>query len=173
MTRSQWDRRIGRATELTSSYPFAAEGLHFYTRVATFQQALYADLAQALADSSPAIPAGTLRSELNLPVLLPKFPEFLSAIGQFAPAPLAQAADDLAQQGSSGWQRALEDFWYGETESPLGASDAGEDRASDSSAAPSQQWLAWVFLQPYAEYLADQRAPVTLHGTPSTCPLCG
>ncbi|MGB6715585.1 MAG: formate dehydrogenase accessory protein FdhE, partial [Candidatus Acidiferrales bacterium] len=42
-----------------------------------------------------------------------------------------------------------------------------------SSAAPSQQWLAWVFLQPYAEYLADQRAPVTLHGTPSTCPLCG
>lgn len=173
MTRSQWDRRIGRATELTSSYPFAAEGLHFYTRVATFQQTLYADLAQALADSSPAIPAGTLRSELNLPVLLPKFPEFLSAIGQFAPAPLAQAADDLAQQGSSGWQRALEDFWYGETESPLGASDAGEDRASDSSAAPSQQWLAWVFLQPYAEYLADQRAPVTLHGTPSTCPLCG
>lgn len=172
MTRSQWDRRIGRATELTSSYPFAAEGLHFYTRVATFQQTLYADLAQALANSSSTISAGSLREELNLSLLLPKFPEFLSAIGQFAPAPLAQSAGNLAQQGSSGWQRALEDFWYGETESPLGASD-GEDRDNNSSAAPSQQWLAWVFLQPYAEYLADQRAPVTLHGTPSTCPLCG
>ena len=33
--------------------------------------------------------------------------------------------------------------------------------------------LAWIFLQPYAEYLAEQREPTHLDGTPSTCPLCG
>src|SRR5579864_925684 len=174
MTRSQWDRRISRATELTSTCPFAAEGLHFYTRIATFQRNLYTGLGQASVNFPSAIPsAGSLRNELNLPFLLPKFPEFLSAIQQFAPAPLGQSADRLAQRGSSGWQRALEDFWYGEMESPAGLVHAEEDRAGDSSAAPSERWLAWIFLQPYAEYFANQRAPMTLHGTPSTCPLCG
>lgn len=172
MIRSQWDRRIDRATELTSAYPFAAEGMHFYTRVATFQRALYADTARALAGSSPAVSAGALREELHLSFLLPKFPEFLSAIRQFAPAPLAHPADRLRQQGPPGWQRAIEDFWYGDVESLPGFGQADE-QADESSAAPPERWLAWIFLQPYAEYLADQRAPVTLHGTPSTCPLCG
>ena len=51
MIHAQWDRRIRRATELTSTYPFAAEGLRFYARVATFQKILYAEIQKALADS--------------------------------------------------------------------------------------------------------------------------
>jgi hypothetical protein len=35
MTDAKWDRRIRRANELTSTYPFAAEGLRYYARVAT------------------------------------------------------------------------------------------------------------------------------------------
>ncbi len=41
MIREKWDRRISRANELTSSYPFAAEGLRFYSHVATFQKSFY------------------------------------------------------------------------------------------------------------------------------------
>jgi hypothetical protein len=33
MIDAKWDRRIRRANELTSFYPFAAEGLRFYTRI--------------------------------------------------------------------------------------------------------------------------------------------
>ena len=61
MMPAQWDRRIRRANELTSSYPFAAEGLRFYTRVATFQRNLYADIQKALADSPEDGSAGSLR----------------------------------------------------------------------------------------------------------------
>jgi FdhE protein len=33
--------------------------------------------------------------------------------------------------------------------------------------------LAWIFLQPYAEYLAAHRENTIVDGAPSTCPLCG
>jgi FdhE protein len=33
--------------------------------------------------------------------------------------------------------------------------------------------LSWLFLRPYAEYLADHTDSNPLIGTPSTCPVCG
>ncbi len=51
MTEAKWDRRIRRANELTSSYPFSAEGLRYYARIATFQKSLYSEIQKALADS--------------------------------------------------------------------------------------------------------------------------
>src|SRR6202035_866101 len=91
MIQAQWDRRIRRATELTSSYPFAAEGLRFYMRIATFQRRLYADIQKALAGSSKVSGDRPLRDELDLFLLLPKFSGFLSLVQQIAPATLAQA----------------------------------------------------------------------------------
>jgi len=32
--------------------------------------------------------------------------------------------------------------------------------------------IAWTFLQPYAEHLADHTEPAEVHGTPPLCPLC-
>ena len=55
MTDAKWDRRIRRANELISTYPFSAEGLRFYVGVATFQKGLYRQILKALADS-PKIP---------------------------------------------------------------------------------------------------------------------
>jgi formate dehydrogenase maturation protein FdhE len=172
MIDAKWDRRIRRATELTSSYPFAAEGLRFYTRVASFQKALYAEIQKALADS-PKIPADRpLRYELDFFLLLPHFSRFLSLIRQIAPAPLAQAADRLAQKGPAGWQLAIEGFWHGGPE--LSPDDAEQPPAGDFDyAVSSDRLLAWIFLQPYAEYLADHREPVGADGSPSSCPLCG
>jgi FdhE protein len=174
MIHANWDRRIGRATELTSSFPFAAEGLRFYGRVATFQRSLYAEIQKALADSPKISSARPLRDELDLFLLLPNFPGFLSVIQRVAPAPLAQAAAALAQKGPAGSQRAIEDFWYADPELTADGDDTEEVRAGDShEAGTCDKLLAWIYLQPYAEYLADRRENTILDGTPSTCPLCG
>jgi len=174
MTVPQWDRRIRRANELTSTYPFAAEGLRFYSRLATFQKSLYEQIQKTLPASPKALSEAPLRGELDFFALLPKFPGFLSAIEQIAPTPLSLAAGDLLQKGAAAWQRAIQDFWQAEAESPADVSAKEEHGTLDAEEViPSQRLLAWIFLQPYAEYLADRRTPLTLDGTPSLCPLCG
>jgi formate dehydrogenase accessory protein FdhE len=174
MTPSQWDRRIRRATELTSTYPFGAEGLRFYTRVATFQKSLYAEIQKAL-KGSPKISADRpLRDELDFFLLLPHFSPYLSLVQQIAPAPLGRAAAGLAQKGPAAWQHAIEDFWHRDPELASDM-DGGEDvRAGESlETSASERLLAWIFLQPYAEYLAAHRENTIVDGAPSTCPLCG
>jgi formate dehydrogenase maturation protein FdhE len=166
MNDAKWDRRIGRANELASSYPFSAEGLHYYARVATFQKGLYREIQKALADSPKISSDRPLRDELDLFLLLPKFPEFLATIQQIAPVPLAQASGALVQKGPAAWQHAIEHFWHGEPELAGGADDTEQVRFSD-------RVIAWMFLQPYAEYLADHREIAVVDGTPLTCPLCG
>jgi formate dehydrogenase maturation protein FdhE len=174
MIPAQWDRRIRRASELSSTYPFAAEGLRFYTRIATFQRSLYADIQKALADSSKVSCDRPLREELDLFLLLPKFSGFLSLVQQIAPAPLAQTAAGLAQKGPAAWQQAIESFWHGDLETPLGADSLEQEETGDSRETTlAERSLAWIFLQPYAEYLADQRETIRVDGAPSTCPLCG
>jgi formate dehydrogenase accessory protein FdhE len=174
MIPAQWDRRIRRATELSSTYPFAAEGLHFYAQVATFQKSLYAEIQKALANSPKISADRPLRDELDFFLLLPHFSSFVSLIQQIAPAPLAQAAVGLAQKGPAGWQHAIEDFWRRDPEMASDMDDAEEVRAGDSiDTTASNRLLSWIFLQPYAEYLAAHREPTVVHGTPSTCPLCG
>jgi formate dehydrogenase accessory protein FdhE len=174
MIPAQWDRRIRRATELTSTYPFAAEGLRFYARVATFQKGLYAEIQKSLADSPKISSARPLRDELDLFLLLPHFSGFLSLIQQIAPALLAEAAAELARKGPAGWQQAIEKFWHGDLELAADADAAEEMHPGDSpQASSSDRLLAWIYLQPYAEYLADHRETMIVDGTPSTCPLCG
>jgi len=173
MNDAKWDRRIRRANELASSYPFSAEGLRYYARVATFQKDLYGEIQKALAGSPRISSDRPLRDELDFFLLLPKFPGFLSIIQQISPAPLAQAAAALARKGSSAWQRAIEDFWYRDPDLSAGADEAEPAQSDDQSATYSERVLAWMFLQPYAEYLADHREISVADGTPSTCPLCG
>jgi formate dehydrogenase accessory protein FdhE len=173
MKSGDWDARIRRANDLTCSSPGAAEGLRFYARVAAFQKSFYGEIQKALADSPKTSSDRPLRDELDLFLLLPKFPGFLSIIEQIAPVSLAQAAATLAQRGTAGWQRAIENFWYSDPEFVAGA-DHGEVQGTDTPfAAHFDQALAWIFLQPYAEYLAGHREPAIVEGTPSMCPLCG
>jgi formate dehydrogenase accessory protein FdhE len=170
----QWDRRIRRANDLTSAYPFAAEGLRFYAKVATFQKGLYAEIEKALADSPKISADRPLRDELDLFLLLPHFSRFLALIQQVAPPPLAQAAAALQQQGPAGWQSSIEEFWHGDAELAAAVDDAGISDGGDSHGAiSSHRLLAWIFLQPYAEYLANHREIAIVDGAPSTCPLCG
>ena len=174
MTLSQWDRRIRRATELTSTYPFGAEGLRFYARVATFQKSLYAEIQKALKDSPKISADRPLRDELDFFLLLPHFSPYLSLVQQIAPAPLGRAAAGLAQKGPAAWQHAIEDFWHRDPELASDMDD-GEDLPTGDSldTSDSERLLAWIFLQPYAEYLAAHRENTIVDGAPSTCPLCG
>jgi formate dehydrogenase accessory protein FdhE len=169
-----WDRRIRRANELVSTYPFAAEGLRFYAKVATFQKSLYAEIEKALADSPKTSADRPLRDELDLFLLLPHFSRFLAVIQQVAPPPLAQAAAALLQQGPAAWQRDIEEFWHGDAELTAAVDESDPGQAGDSQGAiSSDRLLAWIFLQPYAEYLASHREIAIVDGTPFTCPLCG
>jgi formate dehydrogenase maturation protein FdhE len=174
MIDAKWDRRIRRANELISSFPSAAEGLRFYSRVATFQKGLYGELQKALQDSPKTSSERPLRDELDLFLLLPRFSGFLSTTQEIAPPPLAQAAASLREAGPAAWQRAIENFWHGTAELPITVSDTEQGQEDDSPDAISPEWsLAWILLQPYAEYLAEHREFAIADGTPSTCPLCG
>jgi formate dehydrogenase accessory protein FdhE len=174
MIRAQWDRRIQRATELISTYPFAAEGLRYYSRIATFQKTLYAEIQKSLANAPKTSADRPLRDELDLFLLLPHFSPFSSLIQQVAPAPMAQAAGELAHAGAAGWQSAIENFWHGDLELTAQLGNGPQTHAADSSGAISSDGLlAWIFLQPYAEYLANHREVAIVDGAPSTCPLCG
>lgn len=134
---AKWDRRIERANELAAAHPYAAEGLRFYARIAGFQKSLYGGLKPG---------AGSLRGRLELSVLLPWFPPFLSLIADIAPPPLARSAAELRSD-------VLEEFWRN-GEQPTAA----------------EALIAWTFLQPYAEHLADQTGPAETQA--ALCPLC-
>lgn len=160
MNRGKWDEGIRRAGRLAAAYPFAAEGLGFYERVAQFQKTFYAEIEAACGTGVAVRPAGSLRTELDLVALLPRFPAFLTLIEKHAPGPLAQAAAEVRRRDSNFWQKSLADFWQAVPDSPPGLT-------------ASELLLAWIFLQPYAEYLADHTRREPLHATPPACPLCG
>ena len=48
----KWDQRIERARELAGRYPFAAEVLTFYSKLAAFQQGSYSRLLSTLGSTT-------------------------------------------------------------------------------------------------------------------------
>jgi FdhE protein len=159
----KFDRRIRRAQQLAAAHAYAAEGLRFYERLCGFQKSLYAALAAASGTAKAARPPGALRDELDLAFLLPWFGSFLTLIGDIAPAPLAEAAANLAGAGGPLGQDLLVEFWRADPE-------------IESALPPLDKVIAWAFLQGYAEFLADhteQPVAESLGGsTPYLCPAC-
>ncbi|MGA2510953.1 MAG: formate dehydrogenase accessory protein FdhE [Candidatus Acidiferrales bacterium] len=156
----KWDARIRRAAELASSHEFAAEGLLFYGHIGQFQKSIYARVEAAVGPGKKHRVPGALRQEFDSFVLLPQFAPFLSTVEQHAPAALSQAARDLRAKESGHWKQVLAEFWQD-----------GSFLPEDSRGA--EALIAWMFLQPYAEYLADHTVQDPLNGTPPLCPLCG
>jgi len=145
MIRSRWDQRIRRADELAAEHPFAAEVLRFYSHVTRFQKDLYAGMAGVGNDLS---------------LVSPRFPDFLNHIAAVAPEPMAQCARELRQCEPSHWRDTLDSFWR----------DASRFQPEPGRAA---ELLASMFLQPYAEYLADNNSEqMPGSETFGTCPFC-
>ncbi len=158
MRKTKWDARIERARQLQSLYPFAAEGLRFYERIAGWQRTLYAELGSRLGIGGKHSLLDVFRHNLDMLALLPAFAPFLALIEQHAPAPLSVSAGQLKSQGNKQWEDALTNFWEAEPGSePLD---------------PAVALISWVFLQPYAEYLAELTAHFAVEGTPSRCRIC-
>jgi FdhE protein len=160
--KSVWDMRIRRATELSSVYPFAAEGLHFYAQLAMLQQNLAAGLTHASCRVFTA--EKSFWSGLNSPAILPLFSGFVRGIRQIAPPPLAQSADYLSHQDPAEWRCRIEEFWR----SPLPISDDAPSNHNGLAA----QYLTWLFLQPFAEHLASQQKKIVSNGNARQCPVC-
>jgi formate dehydrogenase accessory protein FdhE len=159
MKRSKWDQRIQRADELAVAHSFAAEALRFYKGIATFQRELYAHVDAARGNCSRKKVVCLFNEDLNLPLLLPKFPEFLSRVSAFSPRPVAESAARLRTQ-TTRVEELLAFHWQ---------------KASNSQPAPSETeaLLAWIFLQPYAECLADRSERLPGNDSLALCPFCG
>jgi FdhE protein len=160
MTRGRWDERIARAQQLSATYPFAEEILRFYERIAAAQAQVYARVRAECGDDKVSRPAGGLREELDLTVLLPELRGFLGIVERHAPAPLSAAARELAGDGSEAWVALLTGWW----------SDPGSEAAA--SLPDQARFCARAFLEPYAQFLAEHTEPPAIEETPSVCPLC-
>jgi FdhE protein len=160
MKRSKWDQRIERADELCAAHPFAAEVLRFYKGIATFQKELYQYVDVARGNGSRKKTAGLFDECLDLPTLLPKFPEFLSRVGGFSPAPVVESAANLRMQPVARFEDLLKFHWREAAYSPP---VSGE----------TEGMLAWIFLQPYAEFLADHGECNPGNDGVALCPCCG
>jgi FdhE protein len=162
-----YDARIRRAEHLAFKYPFAGEVLHFYRHLAVFQKSLSAKLTRPLGNQVLSRAPGTLRSTLDAAILLPEFLDLLALLQRVAPAPVLEAARELAKQDSSEWSGLLHDFWAFEP----GATMA--EHAENSPSESLREFILRAFLQPYAEVLAARMSQCQPEATPSTCPLCG
>jgi FdhE protein len=159
MKPSKWDRRIQRANELAAAHPFAAEVLQFYKGITGFQKGLYAYLEGTCGNGSSKRVSGSFPEDLDLHFLLPKFPEFLCFAATIAPLSIAQSARHLSTQRASQWQDLLTTYWR----------TAPDFEPSPGDAEPL---LASLFLQPYAEYLADHSERIPPNETLAVCPFC-
>lgn len=160
MKHEKWDARIRRANQLAEEHCFAAEALKFYERLTRYQKSLYSEIEAACGPAKVRRLGGTLRREFDASLLLPRLDGFLSLIEGIAPPPLAQATSELRGQGGGHCQAVLREFW--------------ELDLSTTEEMPSGEALiSRLFLQPYAEYLADHSDWALPPGSPAICPLCG
>jgi len=137
MTASAWDRRIARAQELAGVCLPAAEMLRFYAEIARFQKGVYEKLRSASQSS-------------GVTALLPHLPSLLLLVKRIGPAPLAEAANKLAQD-------------------PALCKELLADRRSADAAT---EFFARCLLQPYTEHLAS-RSVIAPGAVRPDCPACG
>jgi formate dehydrogenase accessory protein FdhE len=151
--------RLERAELLAQRYSSAQQILGFYRHIARFQKEFYEQLPKLRGKQALASASDTLRSHLDLPILLEPFGKFLSLIESQSPEPLSEHCRRLKMRGETEWTKVLTDFWN----SGLLEADAAE---------PLTQFAARAFLQPYAEFRVAALLPPGLSMTVCRCPRC-
>ncbi|MBI1748773.1 MAG: formate dehydrogenase accessory protein FdhE [Acidobacteria bacterium] len=156
-----WDQRIVRASHLLSAHGAHEKALRFCITVLQFQKNLYLHIGSKAFAKVLTHPAHyTLSERLELRLLLPWFPSYLTMLSASAPAPLASMARQILSRSRESWESLLVSYWK-----------AAE--ANGSTVESSFQIIARGFLQPYAEFLmAQSRHRDELSETDSFCPKC-
>jgi FdhE protein len=151
VTNTPWQQRIRRAEQLAAKHPFAAEILGFYVHAARVQEGLY----QRMQHSSGK-PPSFLPAPLDSPELLAAFPLFLKVVEEHGPALIGEVARNLQSAPESGWSDLLNSCWS----------------ATDTPPSTPEEFIAFAFLQPYAEF-ARSNSRLQLEGyTHPLCPFC-
>ena len=158
-------QRIRRAERLAAQYPFASEILGFYGHLARFQQDLHLRIGRDGASeprSAPVSPSGEhgkewasrpLPSRQNADATRSRF---LEVVEEHGPDQLAQVARQLHAAPASSWSDLLDAVWTATGEPP----------------SSPEEFLAFAFLQPYAEFVRSQFR-LQLEGyADSQCPFC-
>jgi formate dehydrogenase accessory protein FdhE len=161
--------RIERAALLAERHEFAQEILSFYGSIAKFQREFYEALPK-LWGKKPVVPAnGDFRSELNVPMLLGSFDEFLDVIAAHAPEVLVEEARKLKATGAARHEEILQEFWKtGLLETHLPVAGPSEPPLAN----PFEDFFARAVLQPYADFVAGAMLPPTQLMTVYRCPRC-
>jgi FdhE protein len=94
-------------------------------------------------------------SASDFDALLPKLPEFLSEIEISGPEPIARSAREWKERDADRSRELLAFHWR-----------------SASPGTSSEATLAWLFLQPYAEHLAERTEHVHEQAASALCPFC-
>src|SRR5215207_8699551 len=89
-----WDKQIERADHLIPRANGSKELLTFYAQLLRAQRDIY----EFLRSRKDWLPAGDL--EVDLPILLAAWPEFLSVVESHGPAALAAQAHESAETGA-------------------------------------------------------------------------
>ena len=195
----KWDRRLRRASELAETYPFAKQILLFYSQLTAFQKCSYLQFSSACVAGSKgqsSLPAAL--DDVDLSYLLTRWRPFLALVEHEAPAALAEFARGLGPGGPTAATALLRTVWPAsptvaiealDLDSPLSAGsprESGRDpdgsgqAAGGTSATPAPQpplspferFFASAFLQPFAEFLADNAEVLAPQVRRPTCPYC-
>jgi FdhE protein len=159
MKPSKYDLRIARADHLAAQHPFAAQGLTFFRNISQLQARLYSESAEFFA-KQPAEALSAI-SPRNCPpeAMLARFGAFVSEIERISPPPLAHAARNIRERSYAQWRELFVSYWQNE-------------QAVAPAADSSEAALARMFLQPFAESLADQCGSQLTPEAVSVCPFC-
>lgn len=149
MPNPDWKKRAARARELAAENSGAAELLRFYAPVLEFQGRVYLAVSRGAPDRERA-----LRAQLDPNLLVPLFPELLSAVEAQGTPKLRETARELKRRGEPRWRELLLDYAGGQ-KPELGPED----------------FFARACVEPYAEHLAVQLGASNPQ-TVSSCPTC-
>ena len=159
--------RIRRAQYLTGAYPFAAEVLTFYEKIAESQNKIYGHILRNKgAVRAPEL--AQLWSAADSDVLLAPFPDMQAVLQSNGPAPIRDAARQLSTVGKDVWKAKVAEFWR----SSLGSErDAGKHPVASGD--PLTDFILCAFVQPYAEFVLAQLPDPPLTVNERMCPRCG
>jgi formate dehydrogenase maturation protein FdhE len=193
-SQTNYDARIRRAQSLAELYPFAHEVLTFYARIAEFQRRLASRFPpSSTRTKAPLDATTTFRAPLDLALLVPHLPDFLSLLQRVSPTPAATVARQWASRSPASWGEALGAFWIaGSTDAPKAAGEPIEIPLRDPEAAvpdnrlakrrtlkaaislqdPLNDLICRALVQPYCEFVAAHSVVPPQLSESSICPLC-